>query len=103
MKLMSGDPLLCSVSFIKMSPVPVPKKIKIGNIQLVLCDLSFCFFLPTTNVSATSASMMPMVAIQFSRSLNSITPAKVGNTTESLLDSEVTVTPERWVEAVIST
>ena len=46
---------------------------------------------------------MPIVATQFSFSLKSTTPANVGSTTESLLDSEVTVTPERWVEAVIST
>ena len=61
------------------------------------------FFPPTTNTKATKASKMPIVATRFSFSLNNITPAKVGNTTESLLDSEVTVTPERWVEAVIST
>ena len=40
---------------------------------------------------------------EFNFSLNSTTPAKVGKTTESLLDSEVTVTPDCWVEAAIST
>ena len=47
--------------------------------------------------------MMPIVATKFSFSLNNTTPAKVGKTTDNLLDSEVTVTPERWVEAVINT
>ncbi len=116
MKPMSAEPLRCSVSFIKMSPVPVPKKMKTGNNQF-LPRMSFraedCamwesmrddepFFPPTTNTKATKASTMPIVATKFSFSFNRITPAKVGKTTESLLDSEVTVTPERCVEAAIS-
>ena len=76
---------------------------RMGSNQLVLFGLSVFPFPPTTNTNATKASTMPIVATQFSVSLNSTTPAKVGSTTESLLDSEVTVTPERWVEAVIST
>ena len=59
-------------------------------------------FPPTTNTNATKANTMPIVATKFNLSLNKTTPAKVGNTTDNLLDSEVTVTPERCVEAVIS-
>ena len=85
-----------------MSPMPVPKKMRTGNNQLILMSLLVVFFPPTTNTNATKANTMPMVATKFSFSLNSTTPAKVGSTTDSLLDREVTVTPERCVEAVIS-
>ena len=73
-----------------------------GNNQLVLLVLSVFSFPPTTKTNATKAKTMPIDATKFSLSLNSTTPAKVGKTTDNLLDSEVTVTPERWAEAVIS-
>ena len=59
-------------------------------------------FPPTTNTNATKAKTMPIVATKFSLSPNKTTPAKVGKTTDNLLDNEVTVTPDRCVEAVIS-
>ena len=102
MKLMSSLVFCCSVSFIRMSPVPVPKKMRTGNNQLILMSLLVVFFPPTTNTNATNAKTIPIVATKFSFSPNSTTPAKVGNTTDNLLDNEVTVTPERCVEAVIS-
>ena len=115
MKLMSSPLLRCSVSFIRMSPVPVPKKMKTGSNQLLPC-MSFLLgdcavresmhgvdaLPPTTKNKATKANTMPIVATKFSLSLNNTTPAKVGSTTDSLLDNEVMVTPERCVDAVIS-
>ena len=106
MGVRSSERFLVSVIFIKTSPIPVLKNIKIGNktINVVFSVLTwFLPFPPTTKHKAVKANTMPVVWVNPRAYLRKRTPNKVGMTTESLLDSEVTVTPERWLETTIST
>ena len=56
----------------------------------------------TTKAKATRAKTIPVETFKFSCSWKMRTPAKVGSTTDSLLESEVMVMPDNWVDAVIS-